>query len=215
MLGREDVDLVRVYLQHIGKRKLLKAHEEVAIGERIETAQRDLVAALAEIPGAVQTLIALADRIRTKGDPAAELILLPEGGELRPEHIEPVLRAFSRIKRRRWPARQPAREARRTRGSARKTRAAARSAARRRAQKALADELAAQPIRPSLIDDIVAELRQVEQEFRALEHAAARRAAPSAAGRSKRASACRAPSSGGASRGSRRPRTWCARPSAS
>src|SRR6185369_15881625 len=49
-VGREEVDLVRVYLQHIGKRKLLKAHEEVAIGQRIETAQRDLVAALAEIP---------------------------------------------------------------------------------------------------------------------------------------------------------------------
>ena len=100
-MSREDVDLVRVYLQHIGKRKLLKAHQEVEIGERIETAQRDLVGALADIPGAVQTLIALADRIRTKGDPAAELILLPEGGELQPEHIEPVLRAFNRIKRRR------------------------------------------------------------------------------------------------------------------
>src|SRR5688572_11801832 len=71
-VGREDIDLVRVYLQHIGRRKLLKAHEEVTIGERIERAQRDLVAALGEIPGAVQTLVALADRIRTKGDPAAE-----------------------------------------------------------------------------------------------------------------------------------------------
>ena len=100
-VGREDVDLVRIYLQHIGKRKLLKAHEEVAIGERIENAQRDVVAALADIPGAVQTLVALADRIRTKGDPAAELILLPEGGELKPEHIAPVLAAFDRIKRRR------------------------------------------------------------------------------------------------------------------
>ena len=45
-MSREDVDLVRVYLQHIGKRKLLKAHQEVEIGERIETAQRDLLAAL-------------------------------------------------------------------------------------------------------------------------------------------------------------------------
>jgi hypothetical protein len=81
--SREDVDLVRLYLQHIGKRRLLKAHEEVTIGQRIETAQRDLVAALGEIPAAVQTLVALADRIRGKADPAAELILLPEGGELR------------------------------------------------------------------------------------------------------------------------------------
>src|SRR5688572_13419946 len=58
-VGREDIDLVRVYLQHIGRRKLLKAHEEVVIGERIERAQRNLVAALGEIPGAVQTLVAL------------------------------------------------------------------------------------------------------------------------------------------------------------
>ena len=98
---REEIDLVRVYLQHIGKRKLLKAHQEQEIGERIEKAQHDLVAAFADIPGAVQTLVALADRIRIKGDPAAELILLPEGGELKDEHITPVLKAFGRIKRRR------------------------------------------------------------------------------------------------------------------
>src|SRR4051812_16954574 len=30
----EDVDLVRVYLRHIGRRKLLKAHEEQEIGKR-------------------------------------------------------------------------------------------------------------------------------------------------------------------------------------
>jgi len=40
-IGREEVDLVRTYLQHIGKRKLLKAAEERTIGERIEHAQRD------------------------------------------------------------------------------------------------------------------------------------------------------------------------------
>src|SRR3954469_12163224 len=57
--GREDVDLVRVYLQHIGRRKLLKAHEEVVLGERIENAQHALVGVLGEIPSAVQTLISL------------------------------------------------------------------------------------------------------------------------------------------------------------
>jgi hypothetical protein len=56
---------------------------------------------LGDIPTAVQTLLALADRIRTKGDPAAELILLPEGGELKEEHVTPVLKAFARMKRRR------------------------------------------------------------------------------------------------------------------
>jgi RNA polymerase primary sigma factor len=139
---REELDLVRLYLRHIGKRRLLKAHEEVVIGQRIETAQRNLLVALGEIPGALQTLLALADRIRTQGDPASELILLPEGGELQEEHIAPVLRVFARIKRR----------------------------------KGVMDDklralLAAQPIRPSLVDDVVTELQQVKAEFERLEHA--------------------------------------------
>jgi RNA polymerase primary sigma factor len=137
---REELDLVRLYLRHIGKRRLLKAHEEVEIGERIETAQRDLLLALAEIPGALGTIIDLADRIRAKGDPASELILLPEGGELQEEHIAPVLRLFNRLKKKK--------------GSL---------DARDKAQ------LAAQPIRPSLVDDIVSELRQVKNEFTQLE----------------------------------------------
>ena len=166
-VGREEVDLVRVYLQHIGKRKLLKAAEERVIGERIENAQRDLVMTLGDIPSAVQTLAALADRIRSKGDPAAELILLPEGGELKEEHITPVLRAFARSKRRRLLI-----------DSARARLEHARLGARARAQlesqidrtrKAISEDLAAQPIRPSLIDDIVTELRHVDEEFRNLE----------------------------------------------
>jgi len=166
-VGREEVDLVRVYLQHIGKRKLLKAAEERIIGERIENAQRDLVMTLGDIPSVVQTLLALADRIRTKGDPAAELILLPEGGELKEEHVTPVLKAFARIKRRRLLI-----------DTARTRLEHPRLGARMRAQlesqidrtrKAISDDLAAQPIRPSLVDDIVTELRHVDEEFRNLE----------------------------------------------
>ena len=166
-VGREEVDLVRVYLQHIGKRKLLKAAEERVIGERIENAQRDLVMMLGDIPSAVQSLVALADRIRSKGDPAAELILLPEGGELKEEHITPVLKAFARIKRRRVLI-----------DGARTRLDTPRLGARPRAQlesqidrtrKAIAEDLAAQPIRPSLVDDIVTELRHMDEEFRSLE----------------------------------------------
>ena len=164
---RDEHDLVRVYLKHIGRRKLLKKHEEVEIGERIEKAQRHLVAALSEIPGAVQTLVALADRIRVKGDPAAELILLPEGGELREETVTPVLRAFGRIKRRRClidNLRQQLEQERlggKSRGQLEERLG--------RARRALAEELAAQPIRPSLIDDVVTELRELDQAFRVLE----------------------------------------------
>jgi len=166
-VGREEVDLVRVYLQHIGKRKLLKAADERAIGERIENAQRDLVTNLGDVPSAVQTLLALADRIRTKGDPAAELILLPEGGELKEEHITPVLKAFARVKRRRAVIDG-------TRAKLENPKLGAKAKAQLEAQvvrtrKAIAEELAAQPIRPSLVDDIVTELTHLDGEFRAAE----------------------------------------------
>jgi len=162
--SREDVDLVRVYLQHIGKRKLLKAHEEVVLGERIERAQRELAATFADIPSAVQTCVALADRIRTKGDPAAELILLPEGGELKVQHVTPVMRAFSRIKRRRGLLDAMRKELEAPRLGP-KTRAGLEQRIERM-RKAVADDLAAQPIRPSLVDEIVTELRHVDEEFR-------------------------------------------------
>ena len=165
--GREEVDLVRVYLQHIGKRKLLKAAEERVIGERIENAQRDLVTMLGDIPTAVQTLLALADRIRTKGDPAAELILLPEGGELKEEHVTPVLKAFARMKRRRCLI-DNAKAKLETPRLGVKAKAQLESQIER-TRKAIAEDLAAQPIRPSLIDDIVTELRHVDDEFRGLE----------------------------------------------
>jgi RNA polymerase primary sigma factor len=167
-LGHEDVDLVRVYLQHIGKRKLLKQHEEVSIGQRIENARADLVQRLAEVPGALQTLITLADRIREKGDPPAELILLPEGGELRDEVVTPVLRAFARIKRRRCVVENLETELTNSRLGVK-----ARGEAEKkleRARKVLVEDLAAQPIRPALIDDIYAELKQNDEEFRNLEH---------------------------------------------
>jgi RNA polymerase primary sigma factor len=166
-VSRDDVDLVRMYLQHIGKRKLLKAHQEVEIGERIEKAQKDLLAAMADIPGAVQTLISLADRIRTKGDPAAELILLPEGGELKPEHIEPVLKAFNRIKRRRVII-----DGLRCKLDNPRLGVKARATIEKqiaRTRELLIDDLAAQPIRPSLVDETVAELRHVDREFQQLE----------------------------------------------
>jgi RNA polymerase primary sigma factor len=165
----DEVDLVRVYLQHIGKRKLLKQHEEVAIGERIERARADLVKRLAEIPGALQSLVSLADRIRQRGEPAAELILLPEGGELQPETVTPVLRAFARIKRRRCVIENLRAQMENPRVGAR-TRESVQTRLER-ARAALVADLAAQPIRPALVDEIVVQLRQADEEFRKLEHA--------------------------------------------
>src|SRR5688572_23182424 len=93
------VDVVRAYLRRIGQRQLLTARQEQEIGRRMEIARADLQAEMATIPSALQTLMALADGVKAGTTPAAELILLPDGGELKPEKISPVLRAFARARR--------------------------------------------------------------------------------------------------------------------
>ena len=98
-LSTRDVDPVRAYLAQIGKTKLLTPQQEVSIGQEMESARADLLGALAHVPCAVCCLIRLATRVREGDAPAAELILLPEGGELEPERVQPVLRAFERVER--------------------------------------------------------------------------------------------------------------------
>jgi RNA polymerase primary sigma factor len=175
-LGPDDLDLVRVYLGHIGRRKLLKAHEEQEIGRRIEQARADLIAELATIPAARATLLALAEQVRTDAAPAAELILLPDGGELKPEHIAPVLRAFARIKRLDRAIEQARHRTppplRRGASKKRRTASAARTQTPDRLCAAIATTLRDLPIRPSVIDDIVAELSRLEQELDTAEKSA-------------------------------------------
>ena len=98
-LTTKDVDPVRAYLVQIGKTKLLTAQQEVQIGQEMEESRAALLGALAHVPCAVCCLIRLATRVRNGEAPAAELILLPEGGELEPERVAPVLRAFERVER--------------------------------------------------------------------------------------------------------------------
>ena len=98
-LTTKDVDPVRAYLIQIGKTKLLTPPQEVKIGEEMEQARAGLIGALAHIPCAVCCLVRLANRVRDGEAPAAELILLPEGGELETHRVAPVLNAFARIER--------------------------------------------------------------------------------------------------------------------
>ena len=132
-----DTDPVRVYLQEIGKRRLLTSAQEQEIGGRIEAARAALLAELPLVPRGLCCLLSLADTVRSGEAPAAELILLPDGGELTPGHVQPVLDALAQVD-----ALVDAIEA----GDA---------DARARAQALLRDL----PIRPSAIDAIVAELR--------------------------------------------------------
>jgi RNA polymerase sigma factor (sigma-70 family) len=158
-----DEDLVRVYLTRVGRRKLLTAQQEQEIGRRIEVARGALLRALSLIPGVRQTILSLVRQVRERTAPAAELILLPDGGELTPARVRPVLRAFSGIEA----LQEEINEACRRRNSRRATPA---SRARYRRQIThTADEIARRleglPIRPSLIDEVAAELTSIHERF--------------------------------------------------
>ena len=165
--SREDLDLVRVYLKHVGKRKLLTAKQEQQIGERIERARGELQATLGQIPCAVRTILALADQVKKKAAPAAELILLPDGGELKPEKIIPVLKALDKVRQARERVDEWVRRCEDKRSTAS-------SRAGYRAEIARADEsisaiLRDLPLRPSLVEDITDKLREVNRQFDELE----------------------------------------------
>jgi RNA polymerase primary sigma factor len=151
-----DTDPVRQYLAHIGRTKLLTPEQEVENGRRIELARANLLAALAEVPCAVQSLAGLAALVRSGGAPAAELILLPDGGELQPERIAPVLRALSRAARldrcrRQWLQRTEDDHEEEPQVD--------------RATKLIAMTLSAQPIRPSVVDELVEKLRRLSRQL--------------------------------------------------
>ena len=132
-----DADLVRTYLTTIARRKLLTGKDEQVIGARIEAARGELLVEMAKIPSALQTLVSLADGVEKGSTPAAELILLPDGGELLPERIQPVLAAFKKVRR------------------------CQKAGNFDRCGATLRD----QPIRPSVVDDIYLELRRLDDEF--------------------------------------------------
>ena len=162
-LPQDDVDLVRVYLRHIGRRKLLTARQEQEIGKAMEEARAEVLSGLAAIPAALQTLLALADEVRRGTAPPAELILLPDGGELKPEKIDPVLRALARVRRL---ERQV--DACRARIADRRSTSA--SSAKSRAEMAQVQEsigviVRDLPIRPSVVDDVVAAVGELDLQF--------------------------------------------------
>ena len=150
-------DGVRLYLREIGKIPLLTAQQEVEIGQRIEIGQIALRRALAGIPMALSALLQAGDRVR-QGETPADDVILQEGEELDGAEIKRVLRAFSRI---RWLERQIARPRQSTRVK-RSSAAARRNDARRiaAARKAIQTIVARMPLKPALIDQLVADVRR-------------------------------------------------------
>jgi RNA polymerase primary sigma factor len=151
-------DPVRLYLKEIGKVPLLKAQEEVSIGQRIEVGQVALRRALAGIPMATSRLLALVDRVRREEAPLDDVILLPEGGEPKPDEVRPMLSAFARIRRlereieRLEAALRSKRRSQATRANYHKW-----IAANRAAIQSLVERL---PLKPALVDQVVTEIRQ-------------------------------------------------------
>jgi RNA polymerase primary sigma factor len=160
---QEELNPVRVYLRHISRRKLLTARQEQEIGRKMEVARGGVLAELATIPAARQTLLSLAEAVRRKEAPSAKLILLPDGGELKAEKLAPIMRALARARRL-----EAEIEANQDRLRNHRSTTASRARDRKDIER-LHDTMRAAirdlPIRPSVIDEIVAELRRLDRQF--------------------------------------------------
>src|SRR5213594_1323629 len=172
-------DPVRLYLKEIGKVSLLTAAQEVQIGRRIEVGQIALRRTLAGIPMAVEALLEVGDKLRRGETPADDVIVLPEGGELEAKAIRPVLLAFGRIRRleRKIARLEGARTAKRRSAAYRKDTVTAITVARQAIQKTVAE----MPLKPALIDDLVAQVRRRWEQINVLDRASRRGRTPTAA----------------------------------
>jgi len=152
-------DPVRLYLKEIGKVSLLKAAEEVSIGRRIEAGQIALRRALGRVPFATTQLLHLVDRVRREEAPLDDVIVLPEGGEPSPGEVRPILAAFARIRRlereieRLQAALGDKRRSKTTRANYNKW-----IAQNRASIQGVLEKL---PLKPALVDQLVAESRQL------------------------------------------------------
>ena len=157
--GSGGEDPVRLYLKEIGKVRLLKAEEEVSIGRRIEAGQIALRRSLGAIPMAVSTLLELVDKVRREEVPLDDVILLPEGGEPRPDEVRPMLAAVARIRRLQNEIErlEASLHAKKRRSAATRANYLKWIAQNRTAIQTLMERL---PLKPALVDDVVAKIRQ-------------------------------------------------------
>ncbi len=159
-------DPVRIYLKEIGRVPLLTAQQEVEIGRRIEAGQIQLRGALGDIPRAVRRLLELMDSVRREETPLDDVILLPDGEEPGPEQIRPILSAFGRIRRlEREIQRLEAALTDGRRSSATRTSYSRWIEESRAAIRAQVERL---PLKPALVDEIVADIRGRAERMRKL-----------------------------------------------
>ncbi len=144
------VDPVRLYLGEMGRVPLLTAAQEVEIGRRIEAGQTELKGALSAVPKAMRELADIGEKLR-RGELLADAVLVSgDGTELGREELRPVLRSFARLRRHTQATRVPG--------------------------EAIQATVAELPLKPALVDSLVAGLRDLsgreaglpERRFRAL-----------------------------------------------
>src|SRR5262249_16804621 len=113
---------------------------------------------LVAIPMAVEVLLEVGDKLRRGEMSADDVIVLPEGGELEPKAICPVVLAFECVRRleRKIGRLEESLSARRRSGAYRKSVGTAIGAARMAIQDVVAD----MTLKPVLIDELVAQVRR-------------------------------------------------------
>jgi len=153
----EGEDLVHLYFREIGRTRLLTSKQETQIGRRIEAGQMEARRALVAIPMALNGLLEIGDRLRLKDVAGDEVIVLPEGGEVDAKEIKRLLLAFGRIRRLHRQITHLERWRSKRRRAAVGRRALAAIIARRQA--ALEQVVAELPVKPILIDRLVAKVR--------------------------------------------------------
>jgi RNA polymerase primary sigma factor len=167
-----ELEPIRAYLKEIGRVPLLTPPQEVAVAQRIETGQRQLLGALAAIPYAVRALVDRADRVGRHEMAIEDLIQPAAGGTFAAADVLTILQAFTRIgrlarRRDQLPGSLPDRtgtptRTRQTRGVRHQADLNAEAA---RVETDIKTLLLGQPIRPAAIEGLAAELRAIADEI--------------------------------------------------
>ena len=131
-------DLVRLYFEEIGRVRLLTAKQEAEIGRRIEDARRELLGLIIERPLARRLLAEVGTKLRRRELDAGAVIVLPEGGEPGTADVHRVSRTLAALGR-----------------------TVPRKGARAAMERTRA-RVAALPLDPRLIEDVVARVRAAQ-----------------------------------------------------
>lgn len=151
-------DNFQTFKKEMGRIPLLTAKQEVEIGRRIEVGQAALKRTLADIPIMLASLLEVSRKLRKGEVSPDDVFVLPEGGELDTRAMKPFLAALERARRRkqeiaRW---EKIFGSRRLSGKKRKY-AVGRI---EKCYEAIRSAVAQIPLKPQLIDDLVADARR-------------------------------------------------------